>query len=152
MSGLETSIGEIVETIWTSALQMSTTPDDPFLLEREQGRTFAGVVQITGAWNGAVAVQCSELLARRATTAMMGMEDADIGLTDIQDTLGELANMTGGNIKALMPETCAMGLPVVVEGGDFRLRVPGSVQLLQCAYRAGGEPFSVTVLQRAGAA
>lgn len=151
MSGLETSISEIVDTIWNSTLALPVMADDPFRVLEPGGRTFTGVVQISGAWDGAVAVHCTEALARRATTAMMGIDGPDVVLVDIQDTLGELANMTGGNIKALLPEPCTLGLPVVVEGEDFRLRLPGSVQVLQCAYRADGEPFSVTVLKRVNA-
>ncbi len=148
MSGLESSIGEIVDTIWSSTLTMPVVPDDPFRVLEEGGRTFTGVVQISGAWDGAVALHCTEALARRATTAMMGISGPDVVLNDIQDTLGELANMTGGNIKALLPEPCTLGLPVVIEGADFRMRLPGSIQVLQCAFRAEGEPFSVTVLRR----
>ena len=152
MSGLEHSIDEIVETIWSSMLGMGVSPDDPFALEQERGHVFSGVVQISGAWEGAVAVQCSGALARQATTAMMQIPDAEITLTDLQDTLGELANMTGGNLKALLPGVCTLGLPVVVEGDDFRLRLPGAVQVQQCAYRANTEPFSVTVLRRSAQA
>ncbi len=151
MSGLESSIGEIVDTIFSSTLAFPVLPDDPFRVQEVLGRTFTGVVQISGAWDGAVAVHCTEALARRATTAMMGIAGPDVVLVDIQDTLGELANMTGGNIKALLPEPCTLGLPVVIEGEDFRMRLPGSVQVLQCAYRADGEPFSVTVLRRVAA-
>ncbi len=151
MSGLESSIGEIVDTIFSSTLAFPVMPDDPFRAPEAMGRTFTGVVQISGAWDGAVAVHCTEALARRATTAMMGIAGPDVVLVDIQDTLGELANMTGGNIKALLPEPCTLGLPVVIEGEDFRMRLPGSIQVLQCAYRADGEPFSVTVLRRVAA-
>lgn len=147
MPGLEASIDEIVETVWTSTLGLPVVPDDPFRLESERGHTFGGIVQITGAWDGVVAVQCSAALARRATGTMMGLADREIALSDIQDTVGELANMVGGNVKALLPGRCVLGLPVVVEGADFRMRLPGSTQILQCAFRAEGEPFSVTVLR-----
>lgn len=148
MSGYEHSIDEIVETIWSSTLGMPVEQDDPLQLDLTHTHVIAGVVQISGQWDGAVAVQCTDALARRVTTAMMGIPDAFITRTDIQDTLGELANMTGGNFKALLPAGCVLGLPVVVEGDDFRMRLPGSVQVQQCAYRSHEQPFSVTVLRR----
>jgi chemotaxis protein CheX len=147
MTGLEMAIDEIVESVWNSSLGLAVVADDPFRLDGERGRIFGGVVQITGAWDGVVAVQCSEPLARLATTAMMGIPENEMALADVQDTVGELANMVGGNVKSLLEGKCALGLPVVVEGMDFRMRLPGSTQLLQCAFRAEGEPFSVTVLR-----
>ncbi len=151
MAGLESAIDEIVESIWTTTLGLSVSPGDPFRLERERVHTFGGVVTITGEWDGVVAVHCSGTLARLATARMMDLADADITVHDVQDTIGELANMVGGNVKAMLPAPCSLGLPVVVEGDDFRMRLPGSTQLLQCAFTAEGEPLSVTVLQRSRA-
>ena len=147
MTALQAPIGEMVETIWSSVLALPVTEADPSKATAHDGPTVAGIVQIAGAWDGAVALHLSERLARRATTAMMGIADADITRADLQDTLGELANMTGGNVKALLPEPCTLGLPVIVEGGAYRLRLPGSTQLLQCALQSDGDPFTVTVLQ-----
>ena len=149
---LRASVAQVVETIWTSTLALPAQPSGAPPAARPDQRTFAGIVQITGAWDGAVAVQCGEGLARQAAITMLGLAPSEVALADIQDTLGELANMTGGNLKALLPEPCVLGLPVVVEGVDFRLRLPGSQQLLQCAFESAGEPFTVTVLERVPAA
>lgn len=150
MSQLEQSIGEIVSTVWDAVLGLHVESDDNFQLTgAHPAHTYAGVVQISGAWNGAVAVQCSEQLARTAAMTMFSIPEADVTVADLEDALGELTNMTGGNIKALMPETCTLGLPVVVEGADYRFRLPGSAPVQRAAFRVGTEEVVVTVLERA---
>ncbi len=152
MQQLDTAIDGIVATVWESMLDIPVTADSPthaFGQDAVPEHTFAGVVQIAGAWDGAVAVQCSRPLATRAAQRMFGLDASAVSGADLQDALGELTNMTGGNIKALLPEPCTLGLPVVVEGADYRLRLPGSSAVHRAYYRADGEMLIVTVLERA---
>jgi chemotaxis protein CheX len=151
MQQLDEAIDGIVSTVWESMLAIPVRPDSPaqaFGQEAVPQHTFAGVVQISGAWDGAVAVQCSGPLATRAAQRMFSLDADTVSAADLQDALGELTNMTGGNIKALLPEPCTLGLPVVVEGGDYRLRLPGSSAVHRAYYRADGEMLIVTVLER----
>lgn len=145
---LRASVIDIVDSIWGNTLMLPVGSGDPARVKAAHQRTFAGVVQITGAWDGAVAIQCTDTLARRASVVMLGLTEPQVTLADIQDTLGELANMAGGNLKAMLPEPCSLGLPVVVEGQDFRLRLPGSQEVTQCTFESENEPFTVTVLRR----
>ena len=148
MSGFDRAIGEIVANVWEAVFAGTVTEEDPFRLGAVHARTFAGVVQISGAWDGAVAVQCGERLVRRAAETMFAMAPELITATEMQDALGELANMVGGNFKALLPEPCYLSLPVTIEGDDFRLRLPNSAQIIQEAFRDGDDVFCVSVLQR----
>ena len=67
MPHLENSIAEIVTTVWDTVLGLQAEPDDSLHLTSSPDHTiYAGVVQIHGAWDGAIALQCSEALARRA--------------------------------------------------------------------------------------
>ena len=158
MSQLDEAINGIVSTVWNSVLGVQVESEDPISVFSHHGgeadpttseHTYAGVIQISGAWEGAVAVQCSERAARQAACTMFGLAEADVTLADLQDALGELTNMTGGNIKALLPEPCHLGLPVVVEGQDYRFRLPGSTTVRRSTYRAGNELIVVTMLERA---
>lgn len=148
MSGFDRAIAEIVESVWQSVFASSVEEEDPFRVLGIKAKTYAGVVNIAGAWDGAVAVQCGEALVHRAAITMFGLTDDQITSSELHDALGELANMVGGNFKALLPEPCVLSLPVTVEGDDFRLRLPNSAQVLQSAFRSGSDVFCVTVLQR----
>jgi chemotaxis protein CheX len=151
MQQLDEAIDGIVAAVWESILGMSIAPDDTIHAighEHLSEHTYAGIVQIAGAWDGAVAVQCSDRMARHAAQRMFSLDHGDVSVADLQDALGELTNMTGGNIKALLPDPCSLGLPVVVEGADYRLRLPGASVVRRATYKADGELVVVTMLER----
>lgn len=52
--------------------------------------------------------------ATALTRALLGLEPDDgVGDADIADALGEVANVVGGNVKALVPDPGALTLPEV---------------------------------------
>lgn len=148
MTQLEVTIAEVVGTVWESVLGSTIEPNDAIQFGLQPQHTYAGVVQIDGAWAGAVTVQCSEPMARRTAMCMFDIAAEDITEEELQDALGELTNMIGGNIKALLPGTCTLGIPVVVEGVDFRWRLPSSAPLVRSGFRDGDERVVVTLLER----
>ena len=111
-------------------------------------RSMIGCIQIAGDWQGAVTLYCPKTLARKATAAMFGMPEADVGEAEIRDTLGELTNMTAGNIKTFLPASCLISLPSVAEGTDYKLTVPGGKIVAQTCFVCEGEPLLVNVLER----
>ena len=57
---------------------------------------------------------------------MFDASNGNVTVRDIRDTLAELTHIAGGNIKALLPPPCYLSLPVVVDGQEYVLRMPGS--------------------------
>lgn len=112
-----------------------------------KGNTLAGCVQIMGSWQGTVALLCPMPLARKASAIMFGVEEETAGTEEIQDALGELANMTGGNIKSLLPEPCYLSLPAVAVT-DYGLRIPGSELVTEVTFQCQGYQFVVSLLKR----
>jgi chemotaxis protein CheX len=56
---------------------------------------------------------------------LLGVQEADVSLEDMRDAAGELANMTGGGLKALMPQPSRLSLPTVATGDaslEFEIR------------------------------
>jgi chemotaxis protein CheX len=52
--------------------------------------------------------------ADRLARALLQMpDDEDVALEDVQDALGEVANVVGGNLKGMLPEGSSLTLPVV---------------------------------------
>jgi chemotaxis protein CheX len=140
---------EITERVWDSLFDVPLVPRDPGdPLGRSSGRAISGCVHITGAWEGAVTLHCSETLAKLVTGAMFEMEPAEASDDDVRDALGELANMVGGNVKALLPEPCRISLPAVADGADYRLSVPGTFPVTAVTWTCGGEPLMVRLLER----
>ena len=144
----EPELTEITERVWASLVESPLIPRQPGQPSPAGGRTVTGCVQITGAWEGAVTVHCSAELARRLTAAMFMVDPADTTPEEVTDALGELANMVGGNVKALLPEPCRLSLPAVADGMDYRLSVPGARPLTAVTWTCEGEPMMVRLLER----
>jgi len=153
MQSFDHVLRETVRNIWTVILELDVhelEDSDAALHKLNSERTLTACVQLNGAWDGSVLLYCTAKLARNAAAVMFGMEPAGMSDEDIEDALGELANMTGGNMKALLPQPCELSLPAVVEGIDYRFVVPGSRVLSHVLLGCRGEPFLVTLLEKEG--
>jgi chemotaxis protein CheX len=150
----EPELTEITERVWASLVEIPLIPrqpGQPGAGPSKHGvgsRTFTSCVQITGAWEGAVTVHCSERLAKVLTAAMFMVDPEDTTPEEIGDALGELANMVGGNVKALLPEPCRISLPAVADGMDYRLSVPGARPVSAVTWTCDAEPLMVRLLER----
>lgn len=140
-------IYQISTTIWETAIGLRIEPGSPGAVGQGP-RCIAACIQITGAWNGAILLDCPDEVARLAASIMFNTDSANITVVDLQDAIAELVNMIGGNFKALLPETCYLSLPAVVEGGDYSTRVPGSILLGRVPFTCKGHAMSITVLEK----
>jgi pyruvate dehydrogenase E2 component (dihydrolipoamide acetyltransferase) len=61
---------QITESIWLAIAGLAVERVDPDVVRARTGSTFAGCVHVTGAWSGAIALHCSEPLARRVAAAL----------------------------------------------------------------------------------
>lgn len=76
-------------------------------------------VGIDGPWRGRVQLLCGRSTAAQMAAAVLGGESEQVGAEDVDDVLGELANVVGGAVKSLLPGSAALGLPRV-EADDGR--------------------------------
>lgn len=95
-------------------------------------------VVIGGAWDGRIRIETSQALAREATAALFGLPEDEIDDELIADAIGELANIIGGNIKALLPSPSHLGLPRPIEGEATDI-------VAEVALSDGEQPVSITV-------
>lgn len=104
-----------------------------------------GSVTIRGTSDAIVTVDCSETLARRLGAAMFDTEEDELSDEEVEDALGEVANIIGGNIKALLPGPSKLGLPEI----DFKVTdVPRGSVVVKQAFECTGEPFRVALASR----
>ena len=139
-------INELVGDIWGSVLGIPAAPA-PADVRVEEPR-LTGFVHIQGDWEGTVTVDCPLPLATEAAAAMFGMAVDELSKEEIDDALGEITNMTGGGIKSMLPGSCKLSLPTVIEGKGFTVNVPGTEMVNDLTYAAGGSWMAVRVLQR----
>ncbi|MBX7190733.1 MAG: chemotaxis protein CheX [Sandaracinaceae bacterium] len=98
-------------------------------------------VTISGAWTGKVAVRLSPALATRLAREIMEVDPHSTDDLEVRDVAGEVANMIGGNLKALLPEPCRLSLPKVSHERPSSEEEEGVVQ----RFAIGADTFEVTV-------
>jgi chemotaxis protein CheX len=141
----EQSLRDFADNIWSTMLGLSL--DGAPAPEAEDYIT--GCVQITGDWQGAVTVELAVPLARRVAAALFAMEPAELGDGEVCDAVGELANMLGGNVKALLDGSCRLSLPAVVQGPAHVLSVSRGRLSASAALSSESDPLRVSVFERA---
>jgi chemotaxis protein CheX len=151
MESFEAAISETVRNIWTVilGLEIQDSGSDLTALKKvDSAPTLTALVHISGAWDGTIMLYCTVELARRAAAAMFGTAPEAIGQEETEDALGELANMTAGTIKTLLPRPCSLSLPTVGTGIDYRMVVPGSHITSKVILESEEEPLLVTLLEK----
>ncbi len=146
MQPLEQEIVTLSESIWLSTLGLSLHPSPTHTDPLPSGPTLDGIITISGDWQGAVILQMPRDLAQRVAAIMFSLGDQHPSLEDMQDALGEITNMTGGNLKALMPGSCFLSLPAVVDGNDYRIRIPTANVLSRVLFHCEGHPAVVSLV------
>jgi chemotaxis protein CheX len=144
----ELDFAEMVESVFTGMLGFALVRTHSDALPEPGAARFIGTVHISGSWEGSVVVECPDAFGRSVAASMFGSEPADVTDEELCDVVGELANMTGGNVKALLEGDSTLSLPTVVRGSDFRVIVPGTRLARSLAYECEGHVFEVRVLTK----
>jgi len=148
MSSTKDKIVQVTENIFATILDLEVKPDDAAVDVAKGQRYITASVQISGEWDGVVSLNTPGELARKFAGIMFEIEPDEATDEDVEDAMGELANMTGGSYKSLLEGTCELGLPVVTDGIDYIVRFPGSRVDSEVGFDSEGVPFHVTVLVR----
>ena len=143
-------IFDLAEIVWSTVLALPIMPDNSGSVTRRP-RSTAACIQITGAWNGAVVLDCPAKVARHAAAVMFQTQPPQVSMADIQDAIAELANIIGGHIKSLLPKPCQLSLPTVIEGGDYSTRIPGSRLVSRVGFICDGDLASISILEKSEA-
>ena len=140
----------VVDEIFSSMAGMKLMPTTSLFRPDHSSGYVVSVVQIVGDWQGAVRLDTDLELCRQVCSRFIGVEPAALSADDIRDAAGELANITGGSVKALLAPTCSLSLPSVVMGKNYEFSVlQGKViQESSFAHESGG--LLVSVLEKEG--
>ncbi|TQN40801.1 chemotaxis phosphatase CheX-like protein [Blastococcus colisei] len=146
----EDTVQSIAQEAWSALIG-----DDEFLVPLPGGLPDDAVsswVEIVGPWTGAVVLTCGRSTAEALARCLMAEHappvlDAD----DIQDALGELANVVGGNVKAVLPGPSVLGLPEVGSVPPAGHTADASADTCRVDLLWRGQSLIVTVQGSAGA-
>ena len=149
MEAIIEGLNQVIEIIWSSVLGMDIEEIEKDSLEIEKGTVFlTGSVEFTGGWEGAVSIHCSMALASTISATMFGSDPENVSSDEVKDSLGELANIAAGNIKPLLPATCSLTMPSVIEGTDYKMTYRGSKSIGELHFQCDGHPVSIQLMER----
>ncbi|HMK31351.1 MAG TPA: chemotaxis protein CheX [Terriglobales bacterium] len=135
--------------IWDSMLGLPVLPQNGAgHRQASQGSQISAFVQITGAWQGTVRLDCSAALARIAAARFLGLEPPEVSPAQARDAIGELTNMSAGSVKSLVPGPSHLSLPSVTEGSDYQVHMCREEVLVQTSLLCQGESLVLTVWQK----
>ena len=144
------AVFRVMDEIWRLTTGQSLTASTRVLLPGADWLV-AGV-QITGMWRGTVTVACPPPLMSRLAAKMNEVPEAEVTSWQRDETLGELANMLGGNLKAILPVPCYLSHPAVSVGDGFDPIGVSRTQVIRVGFEDDGWPFVVTVAETTAAA
>ena len=136
------------QEIWAAMLDLALTSTEVSDLPAHGPACIGACVQLVGAWEGAVRLDCTRALAKRAAERLQGKSAEELSLEEVRDTLGELANMAAGSVKALLPTPTHLSLPSVADGNDYDFTIRRGRILLQCPFECSGESLLVSLIER----
>jgi len=113
MTDLESNAKEYVNMVWNTLFDQSLAAADQGLNPQEE-ESRLGIVSISGKWNGFVNIYLPSPLAVLAAEKMFFLEPGASSQSEVQDAVGEIINMIGGNIKAILPEPNQLSTPDVI--------------------------------------
>jgi chemotaxis protein CheX len=143
----ENDLAEMVEQVWESYLDPEgISPLIPTYDENQPSEVHSSV-SITGSWTGHLVYASSTQAARRAAAAFLAMEVDEVSQEDLSDVLGELVNIVGGNVKAMLPAGCFLSLPTVVLAPDTTSYYPSAERISGLYGIWDGEPISISMYQ-----
>ena len=103
-------IAQMASDLFVSMLDMSF---DANPIDIPTSHSIQSTVWIRGEWNAELRVCCSKFLATRIARAMYLATEEELSTHTVQDVLGEVANVIGGNIKGIVNADCSLSLPCV---------------------------------------
>ena len=141
---LESDIYQITESIWEVMLGMPVARQDEASPVDAGDDSITGCIEITGAWEVTVLMECSTELARKATARMFDKAAHEVKTDEMRDAVGELTNMIGGGFKGLLPRTCFLSMPVLLDENDLTL--PSQVVACEVTFVCEKQPLRVRLL------
>lgn len=138
------TIADITKGVFSTMVMLDVVDEPPLdapVLNFHE--TVTSMVGLAGSHSGILAIHCPKNLALLVTSNMLGMEVTDID-EDVNDAMGEIANMVGGDVKHIFSPKGAdinLSIPTVIYGSDYALESMSSAESLVMPFVCGEERF-----------
>ncbi|MBJ6726895.1 chemotaxis protein CheX [Geomesophilobacter sediminis] len=142
--GVRQSITEITKGVFSMMVMLDIEDQYP-LTEPVTSfhETVTSMVGLAGSHCGVLAVHCPKPLALKIASNMLGMEVEEMG-EDVNDAMGEIANMIGGDVKHIFSPgggDLSLSIPTVIYGSDYVMESVSNTESLLMPFDCGGDRF-----------
>ena len=146
--GVTSTIVGITKGVFSTMVMLDVV-DEPPLSEPVVTfhETLTSMVGLAGSHTGILAVHCPKSLALLITSNMLGMEVTEID-DDVNDAMGEIANMIGGDIKHIFSPKGSdinLSIPTAIYGSDYMMESMSNADSLVMPFECSGERFLLTL-------
>jgi chemotaxis protein CheX len=109
--------------------------------------SITGMVGLVGTYSGVMSIHCPQPLALQITANMLGMEPEE-ATEDINDALGEIANMLGGHVKMVLSKggmDINISIPTVISGEEYTINSMAESDCVVVPFNVGEQRFLVSL-------
>ncbi len=149
------SFAEINEKLIESTIEIFTgmvmmdisVAGEPLATVGPLKQSITGMVGLAGTHKGVLAVHFPKQVALDVTSSFLGMEVDQIN-DDVQDAIGEIANMLGGNLKTILSDRgkdINLSLPSTIYGDEYAFSSQAEVDQVILPFQAPSGVFYVEV-------
>ncbi|MGE4559991.1 MAG: chemotaxis protein CheX [Desulfobulbus sp.] len=110
-------------------------------------QSITGMVGLAGTHKGLLAVHFPRQIALDVTSNFLGMDVTEIN-EDVQDAIGEIANMLGGNLKTILSDRgkdIQLSLPSTISGDEYNFSSQADAEQIILPFQAPSGLFFVQV-------
>ncbi len=105
----------------------------------------SGVIGLAGTHKGVLAIHLPNITAKKLTASFLGMGEDEVE-DDIDDAVGEIANMLGGNVKSLLSSKgrdIELSLPSIIKGKGYTFHTKGNVERIVIPFSCDAGEFTI---------
>lgn len=141
----EQQIIGVSQELWSSSLGLRLAHDSVPIEPGEPTRS--SCMKASGAWTGALLVECPESVLRHAALMLFDQEAEAVVGTDMDDALTELAEMIGRKLRDVLPEKTKFSKPAMIDD-ESAAKVPGEIaSRREISLSCEGRPMRLIVFE-----
>ena len=137
---------DATQEVFSTMIMMDASDDYP--LKEPVNRfkcSITGMVGFAGTYSGVISIHCPASLALKITSSMLGMECDEVN-EDLNDAIGEIANMLGGGVKQVLSKgglDVKLSIPTVISGEDYTVNSLSDIDCVVIPFKIDDDKFLV---------
>jgi len=107
--------------------------------------SISGVIGLAGTHKGVLTIHIPNKVAMTITSSFLGMTVGEIN-EDVEDAVGELANMLGGNVKSMLSANgrdIDLSLPSTITGQQYDFQSTKDAERIIIPFRCDAGEFTI---------